>query len=85
MSLCAGSLGCRSDQAQCFSNLGFAFTQLGDDEEAAESFILALQGFRDCGDVTSSRNSRLLKCDQVFNLCVRLQRTTWLRYRCVSR
>ncbi|XP_074540322.1 tetratricopeptide repeat protein 24 [Halichoeres trimaculatus] len=42
-----GSLGCRADQAQCFSNLGIACSRLGEDEEAAESFILALQGFRD--------------------------------------
>ncbi|XP_042345527.1 tetratricopeptide repeat protein 24 [Plectropomus leopardus] len=45
-----GSLGCRGDQARCFSNLGFACSQLGDDEEAAESFIHALQGFRDTED-----------------------------------
>ncbi|XP_034534753.1 tetratricopeptide repeat protein 24 isoform X2 [Notolabrus celidotus] len=45
-----GSLGCRGDQAQCFSNLGFACGRLGDEEEAAESFILALQGFRDTED-----------------------------------
>ncbi|XP_072249512.1 tetratricopeptide repeat protein 24 [Leuresthes tenuis] len=45
-----GSLGCRGDQAQCFSNLAFARSELGDEEEAAESFILALQGFRDTED-----------------------------------
>ncbi|XP_041843675.1 tetratricopeptide repeat protein 24 [Melanotaenia boesemani] len=45
-----GSLGCRGDQARCFSNLAFACSQLGDEEEAAESFILALQGFRDTAD-----------------------------------
>ncbi|KAM8735911.1 tetratricopeptide repeat protein 24 isoform 2-T2 [Acanthopagrus schlegelii] len=45
-----GSLGCRGDQARCFSNLAFAFSQLGDEEEAAESFIIALQGFRDTED-----------------------------------
>uniref|UniRef100_A0A8P4KH40 Tetratricopeptide repeat protein 24 n=2 Tax=Dicentrarchus labrax TaxID=13489 RepID=A0A8P4KH40_DICLA len=45
-----GSLGCRGDQARCFSNLAFACSQLGDEEEAAESFIHALQGFRDTGD-----------------------------------
>ncbi|KAM7382786.1 hypothetical protein PAMP_002496 [Pampus punctatissimus] len=42
-----GSLGCRGDQARCFSNLAFAFSQLGEEEEAAESFLHALQGFRD--------------------------------------
>nr|XP_046254216.1 tetratricopeptide repeat protein 24 isoform X2 [Scatophagus argus] len=45
-----GSLGCRGDQARCFSNLAFAFSQLGDEEEAAESFIHSLQGFRDAED-----------------------------------
>ncbi|TDH11132.1 hypothetical protein EPR50_G00057680 [Perca flavescens] len=45
-----GSLGCRGDQARCFSNLGYACSQVGDEEEAAESFILALQGFRDTED-----------------------------------
>ncbi|XP_037641497.1 tetratricopeptide repeat protein 24 isoform X1 [Sebastes umbrosus] len=45
-----GSLGCRGDQARCFSNLAFACSQLGDEEEAAESFILSLQGFRDTED-----------------------------------
>ncbi|XP_047454731.1 tetratricopeptide repeat protein 24, partial [Mugil cephalus] len=45
-----GSLGCRGDQARCFSNLAFACSRMGDEEEAAESFILALQGFRDTGE-----------------------------------
>uniref|UniRef100_A0A3P9PN62 Uncharacterized protein n=1 Tax=Poecilia reticulata TaxID=8081 RepID=A0A3P9PN62_POERE len=45
-----GSQGCRGDQARCFSNLAIASSHLGDDQEAAESFILALQGFRDTGD-----------------------------------
>ncbi|KAM4580994.1 tetratricopeptide repeat protein 24 isoform 1-T2 [Odontesthes bonariensis] len=45
-----GSLGCRGDQAQCFSNLAYARSELGEEDEAAESFILALQGFRDTED-----------------------------------
>ncbi|XP_008296574.1 tetratricopeptide repeat protein 24 [Stegastes partitus] len=45
-----GSLGGRGDQARCFTNLAFACSQLGDEEEAAESFILALQGFKDTED-----------------------------------
>ncbi|KAF7645012.1 hypothetical protein LDENG_00212050 [Lucifuga dentata] len=45
-----GSLGCRGYQARCFSNLAFACSQLGDEEEAAESFIHALQAFRDTAD-----------------------------------
>lgn len=51
--VCLGSLGCRGDQARCFSNLAFAFSQLGDEEEAAESFIHALQGFRDSSNFTT--------------------------------
>ncbi|XP_041650318.1 tetratricopeptide repeat protein 24 [Cheilinus undulatus] len=45
-----GSLGCRGDQARCFSNLALACSQLGDEEEAAESFMHALQGFKDTDD-----------------------------------
>ncbi|XP_013876631.1 tetratricopeptide repeat protein 24 [Austrofundulus limnaeus] len=45
-----GSLGCSGDQARCFSNLAFACIQLGDEEEAEKSFILALQGFQDTED-----------------------------------
>ncbi|KAM4736449.1 uncharacterized protein ttc24 [Anableps anableps] len=45
-----GSQGCRGDQARCFNNLAIACSRLGDDQEAAESFILALQGFRDTED-----------------------------------
>lgn len=44
-----GSLGCRGDQARCFSNLAVACSELGDEEGAAESFIHALQGFTDAG------------------------------------
>lgn len=50
----AGSLGCRADQARCFSNLAFAYSQLREEEEAAESFIHALQGFRDTGNISNS-------------------------------
>ncbi|XP_059194997.1 tetratricopeptide repeat protein 24, partial [Centropristis striata] len=45
-----GSLGCRGDQARCFSNLAVACSGLGDDEDAAESLLHALQGFRDTQD-----------------------------------
>ncbi|XP_071779838.2 tetratricopeptide repeat protein 24 [Centroberyx gerrardi] len=48
-----GSLGRRADQAQCFSNLAFACSQLGEEEEAEESFIHALQAFRDTEDYPS--------------------------------
>lgn len=42
-----GSLGCRGEQAQCFSNLALACRHLGNEEEAIESFNHALQGFTD--------------------------------------
>ncbi|XP_028984022.1 tetratricopeptide repeat protein 24 [Betta splendens] len=45
-----GSQGHRGNQARCFSNLAFAYSQLSEEEEAAESFIHALQGFRDTED-----------------------------------
>ncbi|XP_037834095.1 tetratricopeptide repeat protein 24 isoform X2 [Kryptolebias marmoratus] len=45
-----GSLGCRGDQSRCFSNLAFACNELGDEEEAVENFIIALQGFKDTED-----------------------------------
>ncbi|KAF6731924.1 Tetratricopeptide repeat protein 24 [Oryzias melastigma] len=34
-------------RARCLSNLGHAWTRLGDRDEAVETFILSLQGFRD--------------------------------------
>ncbi|XP_075995003.1 tetratricopeptide repeat protein 24 [Genypterus blacodes] len=56
-----GSLGCRGDQAQCFSNLAFACSQLGDEEEAAESFIHALQAFRD----TENHRAQVQVCESL--------------------
>uniref|UniRef100_UPI0037E7CDAC tetratricopeptide repeat protein 24 n=1 Tax=Semicossyphus pulcher TaxID=241346 RepID=UPI0037E7CDAC len=64
-----GSLGCRGDQARCFSNLALACSQLGDEEEAAESFILALQGFRD----TKDRLAEVQVCELLAE-CYRKQR-----------
>ncbi|XP_051576180.1 tetratricopeptide repeat protein 24 [Myxocyprinus asiaticus] len=42
-----GSLGSRGAQGQCFSNLGFAHVELGELDEAWESYLHAQQAFRD--------------------------------------
>ncbi|KAI2654832.1 Tetratricopeptide repeat protein 24 [Labeo rohita] len=44
-----GLLGSRRDQGRCFSNLGFALVELGELEEAWESYLHAQQAFRDTG------------------------------------
>lgn len=45
-----GSLGSRVAQGRCFSNLGFALVEVGELEEAWESFLHAQQAFRDTDD-----------------------------------